>query len=183
VNRILFSRKTYIAVVLIATVVLCSKSASAQTAYCWINAATGQPVPLSALVPRGATPDPLDPNHASRPSYVTGPSGFPPGPGADYVRGIGGSWTNAATGQPVPESGIVPQGATPDPIDPNHASRPSYVTGPSGFPPVPGADYVRVPCPPPSQPGQAMAPPTVPILPGIGFGFGIGGGHRGDDRR
>src|SRR5437879_3050116 len=74
-----------------------SEPALAQTAYCWINAQTGQPVPESVLVPQGSRLS--DDNHASIPGQAT------------YFRGAGGSWTNAATGQPVPASGIVPHGS------------------------------------------------------------------------
>jgi outer membrane immunogenic protein len=60
-------------------------SASAQTAYCWINAKNGQPVPDSDLVPQGARKNPLDPNHASLPGAPAGPP-FPAVPATDFVR-------------------------------------------------------------------------------------------------
>ncbi len=176
--------RTFATGVLSALAFLPTERAQAQTAsptsqYCWVDAKTGQPAPN--VLPAGARPDPFNPNQASRPSVPAGPN-FPAVPGADFVRGPDGSWTNAATGQPAPN--VLPAGAGPDPFNPNQASRPSVPAGPN-FPAVPGQDFVRVPCPPPSQSatGFSPLPPAVPILPGIGFGFGIGGGHRGDDRR
>jgi hypothetical protein len=58
--------------------------------------------------------------------------------------GSGYCWIDAKTGEPV---NTYPQGTTEGP-NPNQRSRPGY-NGPGG-PAVPGRDFVRVPCPPPS---------------------------------
>src|SRR5579864_898271 len=50
-----------------------SQTANAQTAYCWINAKTGTPVPISDVFPQGSHPS--DDNHASIPSGRYGPGG------------------------------------------------------------------------------------------------------------
>lgn len=130
-------------------------SAGAGSGYCWINAATGQPVPTYP----DHSVDTGDPNHRTVPSGPTVP-------GSDFVRSPDGSWINAATGQPVP---TYPDHSV-DTGDPNHRTVPS---GPT----VPGSDFVRVPCTPPPPQGTIGVTPIIP-LPGIGFGFG-----RGEDRR
>ena len=124
-------------------------SSSTSPCYIWIDAATGKPA--KTLIPLGAKLDPLDPNHATRPT-TPDPNG-PDIPGADYFRGPDGSWTDSATGKPAQT--LVPLGAKVDPLDPNHAIRPT-TPDPSG-PDIPGATYVRVPCP---QPSITTTPPT-----------------------
>jgi len=53
---------------------------------CWINAATGVPVPTEALIPTGTRYDPSDPNHAVNPGHAPTAS-FPQGvPSVTYVR-------------------------------------------------------------------------------------------------
>ena len=121
-------------------------NASADDA-CWINAKTGKPYPPSRLVPVGTSIHEFqaDPNHV----YI------PPGPGipgggnlaGNWVR-VGGTWTNAKTGEPYPPSRLVPVGTSIHEFqaDPNHV----YI--PPG-PDIPGGgnlagNWVRVPCPP-----------------------------------
>jgi hypothetical protein len=57
-------------------------SANAQTAYCWINSATGQPVPPTDVVPQGSQL--VDSNHAV---INSGPTV----PGATFFRVSDGS--------------------------------------------------------------------------------------------
>jgi len=154
--------------------------AKAQTGVCWINAKTGAPVRKENLVPNGATQDPTDPDRASATvrtepeGPLTGPS-FPHTATTNYVRGADGSWSNAATGEQVPNENLVPSGATRDPADPDRASATvrtepeGPLTGPS-FPHTATTNYVRVPCPPPTQ---TTTPPTkVALGPGpTGVGF------------
>lgn len=65
-------------------------------------------------------------------------------------------WINAATGASVPNSALVPPGARQDPLDPNHATAPAVKAGhPDIIPDFAGADYVRVPCPPPATQGAS----------------------------
>src|ERR1039457_1170331 len=128
-----------------------SQSANAQTATgftssqiatnsCWIDAATGNSVPTgpfgwsptgtSSLDSHGFSNP--DPNHVSTPRHT-------------YVRLDDGSWTDAATGNPVPTGpfGWSPTGTSSldshgfSNPDPNHVSTPRH-------------SYVRIPCPPPS---------------------------------
>ncbi len=110
-----------------ALAITISHRASAQTGYCWINAATGQQI--ANLVPNGSRPG-TDDNHRSIPSSSAG-SGF------DFVRTPDGTWINSATGQPV--TNLVPNGSRPG-TDDNHRSIPSSSAGP-------GFDFVRIPCP------------------------------------
>jgi hypothetical protein len=152
----------------LSTAVLIS-SANAQTAYCWIDAATGRQV--TSLVPIGVTQEELyrlqvrggDINHANG------------GGGRTYFRQPDGSWIDAATGQQV--TSLIPIGVTQEELhrlqvrggDINHANGGG------------GRTYVLVPCPPPAQPVQAAPSPLVPLLPNVGIGIGIGIGH-GEDR-
>ena len=93
-----------------------SPSRPAATAYQWIDAKTGKPVPL---FPQGVRPDLLDPNRA-----------FDPRTGQNFVK-VNGSWIDAKTGKPVPSG---PQGVPPDLFDPNRA-----------FDPRTGQNFVKVP--------------------------------------
>jgi hypothetical protein len=161
-----------------------------QADVCWQNAATGKPVPKENLVPNGATLDPTDPDRASQAQINPGQPGSiipgnPPIPPSapntiNYVRGADGSWSNAATGQPIPNGNLVPNGATLDPTDPDRASQAQINPGQPGSiipgnPPIPPSapntiNYVRVPCPPQTVP---QTPPTkVAQGPGAGgMGF------------
>jgi hypothetical protein len=137
-----------------------SQSANAQTAYCWINAKTGTPVPTSQLMPEGSKFDDPEHNHAS----ITGPIS---GTFGTYVRGPDGSWSNAATGQPVPNSQIMPEGSKFDDPEHNHASITGPISGTFGT-------YVRVPCPPTDA--STMPPMQTGVLPG---GTLLPGGDKG----
>jgi nitrate reductase NapE component len=127
-----------------------SAPANAQTAYCWIDAATGQQVPTAPLsganfsIGTGAaqgTPaviNPFNPNQAGNSKT-----------GQNFVRQPDGSWVDAQTGSPVPTvplSGAnfsIGTGAaqgTPaviNPFNPNQAGNSKT-----------GQNFVRVPCPP-----------------------------------
>ena len=144
--------------------------ANAQTGVCWQNAATGQPIPNGNLVPSGATQDPSDPDRASQTTIATVEAGNPLNPTSNpnpqtatattnYVRGADGTWTNATTGQAIPNGNLVPSGATQDPSDPDRASQTTIATVEAGNPLNPTSNpnpqtatattnYVRVPCPP-----------------------------------
>ena len=104
--------------------------------YIWIDAATGERVnTYPQLTEAGA-----DPNHRTRPSVRDSDGRVVPG--KDFVRGADGSWTDAATGQPV---STYPQ-LTEAGADPNHRTRPSVRDSDGRV--VPGKDFARVPCPP-----------------------------------
>jgi len=189
----LFSRSSVVAlfaVLLGLAVSTFSQSASAQTAYCWINAKDGHPVPNSDLGPFGSRQDPLDPNHATISAAAA--AGFP-ATSVTFVRGSDGSWSNAANGNPVPNSDLGPFGSHQDPLDSNHATISAAAA--AGFPAT-SVTFVRVPCPPPSQPtnstnmtppasgpGGNPSPPSSPPPQNTqgspGFGFGFGGGSFG----
>ena len=103
--------------------------AQAQTAYCWINAATGEAYPSNNLIPVGMTPGRFggaDPNHFHIPTGATGPLS-----GSNWVRVPGGSWINAATGEAYPSNNLIPVGMTPAEwrADPNHFHIPTGATG------------------------------------------------------
>jgi hypothetical protein len=138
-----------------------SEPANAQTAYCWINAKDGTPVPTSDLGPFGSHKDPLDPNHAT--INGAGPAtGFPNGvPSVTFVRGPDGSWINSKDGTPVPTSDLGPFGSHKNPLDPNHAT--INGAGPAiGFPNgVPSVTFVRVPCPPTSTAAGTNRTPGI----------------------
>src|SRR5271154_5285655 len=113
-----------------------------QTGVCWQDAATGQPVPKENLVPNGATQDRTDPNRASTSPDTNPEGGAFTGSGnpnreqattgtRNFVRGADGSWSDAATGQPVPNGNLVPSGAHQDRTDPDRAST-SPDTNPGG---------------------------------------------------
>jgi hypothetical protein len=124
----------------------------------WFDSATGQPVHVT---PRGNFGS--DENHATIHDLEGHIRDL-------YWDGACNTWRDSATGG---ELHVTPRGNIGS--DENHATIHDL------------EGHIRnlywVPCPPPAQPGQTMGPPSVPILPGIGFGFGIGRGHRGDDRR
>src|SRR5580700_10847414 len=88
---------------IVASILLIVTSARAQTAYCWIDAASGSPVPLGppGWSPTGIGPNPYasnpDPNHVS---YG----------GRNFVKLPDGSWIDAATGNPAP---LGPPGWSP----------------------------------------------------------------------
>lgn len=135
----------------------------------WFDSATGQPVqtiPLSS--------DPTVPGLNAR-------AGDP-----DYAR-VGdknlyrdkacGTWRDSATGEEVR---TIPLSS--DPTTPGLNAR----TGDRDRASVGGKNLFWRPCPPPSEsstanpppPSQTVAPllpPALPILPGVGFGFGFGG--------
>jgi hypothetical protein len=184
--------RTFATIAFIVAAVGLSQSLNAQTGaaaqkppqgdVCWQNAATGQPVPNENLVPNGATQDRTDPDNASVTTSATIEADNPLNPTGNpapqthttvinYVRGADGSWSNAATGQPVPNENLVPNGATQDRTDPDNASVTTSATieadnplNPTGNP-APQThttiiNYVRVPCPP----TQTTTPPTSVAL-------------------
>jgi len=118
---------------------------------CWQNAANGNPVPRSDIGPFGSTLE--DENHAG----IHNP-GTPnvPATNVTFVRGPDGSWSNSATGAPVPNSDLGPFGSTQE--DENHAG----IHNP-GTPNVPATNvtFVRVPCPPPLTASMGGLPRIV----------------------
>ena len=122
-----------------------SQSANAQTAYCWMNAKTGVPVPANDLYPGGSVHDPSDPNHATIGSHLTNAV-----PTQTFFRGSDNTWTNSATGVPGLANDLYPGGSVHDPSDPNHATIGSHLTNA-----VPRklsfASHVRQPTPQPHR--------------------------------
>jgi hypothetical protein len=165
----------------LAALILSSAShAIAQGAqYCWINAKTGVPVPVGDLYPGGSDRDPLDPNHATIGSHLTNEV-----PTQTFVREPDNTWTNSATGVPVPTDDLYPGGSDRDPLDPNHATIGSHLTNE-----VPTQTFVRVTCPEqPANSSAVKATPATSVLQNllghvsIGVGVGVGGDDRRDDR-
>jgi hypothetical protein len=166
-----FFRVALLAIALASVANLTGAPANAQTTYCWIDAATGNPAPL---YPPGWLPTGMNPNtsYSSNPdpNHVT----FG---GHNYVRLPDGNWIDAATGNPAP---LYPPGWLPTGMNPNtsYSSNPdpNHVT-------FGGHNYVLVPCPSPAQPVQAAPSPVVPLLPNVGIGFGFGRSEDRPDRR
>src|SRR5665213_2798322 len=141
-----------------------SQSVNAQTArVCWINSATGTPVPNNDVFPGGTQHDVSDPNHARIPTVLDS-EGRPHG-GVDFVRVSDGTWINSATGTPVPNNDLFPGGTQHDVSDPNNANIPTVLD--SEGKPHGGVNFVRVPCPP------TDASTTSPIQSGIVPGGGL----------
>ena len=98
-----------------------AQTSVSSTGYCWIDAASGSPVPLG---PPGWSPTGIGPNpYASNPD----PNHVSDG-GRNFVKLPDGSWIDAATGNPAPlgPPGWSPTGIGPNPYasnpDPNHVS-------------------------------------------------------------
>jgi len=121
---------------------------------CWVDQGAKALVQPVFLVPEGsASPDLFN--------SETPHAGIPGG--ATFTRGTDGSWTNDASGAPVPNSSLVPNGSQPDPLFPGNGDRRFS----HGFTAEPAAvtKLVRIPCPPPAQDAAQGPNPPKPQPP------------------
>ena len=134
---------------------------------CWIDAKTGQPLPPSQTVPIGVYRHELLRLQSTHDVHASDASG------RSYFRQGDGPWTDSATGQPLCANQTVPIGVYRHELLRLQSTHDVHASDASG------RTFVRIPCPPPTQPSHTAGNLLNSVLPGLSIGVGGGtvGGH------